>query len=752
MSLHKQTSASFWTISLPQDNEQGPIVMEQILATLYALKNRLSFEVWSMPNKIQFAFWGYEENKIRELLENHYSGIAIQRESDFTTNLRSQQSVSAYLDLEKVDIYPIRRYSQTADRIQKQWTDPWPVILSRLKVVGKEIKGVQIILSPCSSHWGKKGRDTLEIIEVISSYWLFSRWDWFQSIFNKFVYRNLFIRIIFLFLTISARKQKLADVIDHRGHDKETLYQASRSKLSQMAFQTSIRLIYCGNKSRSKATLCDMANGFYQFNIPEFNSFVLKKTGKFKDIERRCNRYPMDLSVEELAGILHFPGKSVKTSELVRSAFKPLLISEICSKGIIVGKSLDRSSTVSLFPDDIKRHIAIFGKTGTGKSTFILNLVKEIVSRKQGIAVFDPHGDLLHQIIKFIPMNRVVDTVLIDPTDTEYPVAFNVLKYDGYKNQASFVVDAFQKVFQGSWGPRTDYILSNTVATLVSQSDSTLLAIPKLLTDQYYRKKCLKNVSDPVLRHFWVQEYRSMSTRLRVEAISPILNKVNRFLLVPMIRNILGQKENFIPLREMMDSNKILLINLSKGLLGDINSTLLGNFFLAHLQLAAFQRADIEHELRTPFSILIDELQHFAKAGASHLSTLLSEGRKYKTNIISACQHLSQLADFTESIFGNTDTLVSFGIGHNDAIQIAPYFRELTPSDLIGLPRYHGYLRVLRDGIPNAVSFQNILPIIRRSSKKIEKIREHTRKNYASPRQKVEQEIESFLLGSHCIP
>jgi hypothetical protein len=388
----------------------------------------------------------------------------------------------------------------------------------------------------------------------------------------------------------------------------------------------------------------------------------------------------------------------------------------------------------------------IIGKTGSGKSLLLRHLFTQLME-KQGVGLFDPHGDLLEAIIQQIPETRILDTVFIDPTDQEYPIAFNVLNApeDKREQAVSAVVDTFQKLFETSWGPRTDYILSHAISALSYVPNASLLGVQKLLMDGVYRKECLKYLKDPILREFWEKEYKAMPARLRIESIAPLLNKVNRFLMVPMMRNILGQKENRIDLRSIMDSGKILLMNLPKGILGEENSRLLGNFFLAHLQIAALSRADTLSPQRKQFTVFVDELQHFVESPSS-LTTILTEGRKYRINLVLACQHLSQLRELSDTIFGNISTLMAFNVAYEDAKTISPYLEKVEPSDLINLPPHHGYMRIIQDNVPHIVSFQNFL--LPRDSPKHsikEEILKHSRENFARSRKEVEKEIRAFF-------
>jgi energy-coupling factor transporter ATP-binding protein EcfA2 len=394
----------------------------------------------------------------------------------------------------------------------------------------------------------------------------------------------------------------------------------------------------------------------------------------------------------------------------------------------------------------MRRHIAIVGKTGSGKSTFLYHLITGLIKEGVGVGLLDPHGDLLEDVLSSIPKERVEETVLIDPTDTGFPISFNALDSHGKKEQTvASIVDTFHTLFAESWGPRTEYILTHAVATLASIRGTSLLGIPKLLLDPKYRNECVSQLTDPILREFWVTEYKAMPARLRIESIAPILNKVNRFLMFPMMRNILGQRENRINLRKCMDSSKTVLINLPKGLMGEENSRLLGNFFLSHLKLAAFSRAEIPRDNRNRFVLVIDELQHFITQNSAQIETLLSEGRKYKLSLVVTCQHLSQLGQFTESLFGNVHTIAAYAVGHEDARKISEYFPDLKAQDVMNLPPYSGYIRLIRKSMPHCISFANIPHKASLSKSLKDEIQRHSRERYGRPKEIVEAEIHEFF-------
>ncbi len=738
----------FLRIEVSRNNEQGPLTMEQVLLALHGRGCSLSFENWGEDGMLRQAIVLQRSQKefVINLLEKHYPGILVTEDKNPLPQRRELSTQE--LTLASVAIFPIRRYSQTADWIRKVWTDTQAGILSSL-IRGNRF--IQIIFEPEKPSWRKKGKHTLAIYEAFSSIWIFRRcWKWRDAFFQA-VYRSFWLRVFCLIL-VRGQAQRMPEKIDHRGHGKESVEEAVVSKLSQIGFRVTIRLI-C-SKQDAKEAIREMAGGFAQFGIPELNEFRLKGKKPVHDsklAQARKHSESMVLSLEELAGILVLPTKQTNISELSRASFRVL---PYCHKkrGISIGTSIGSQKEIKISYRELSRHLAVFGKTGVGKSTLLLSILHGLMEKGQGLGLLDPHGDLLQNVLAIIPQGRQNDVVLMDLTDAEYPISLNLLSQEaGRKDRiTASIVDSFRTIFADSWGPRTDYILNQAVYTLLEQPKTSLLGIPRLLMDYKYRKECLQYVHDPVIRSFWAMEYSSMPARLRVEAITPILNKVNRFLMVPMIRNMLGQKENKVHFRQIMDERKILLIHLPKGILGEENSVLLGNLLLAHLQLAALSRAEEKTSNRIPFYMVVDELQHFLSRSIGSIETILAEGRKYRMHLILACQHVSQLGGLAETIFGNVNTMASFALGHQDAQKLAGYFRDVESDDLLNLPAYHAYLKTEHEGKHQVFSFRTAKPGINHDISS--QIQENSRAKYARPRREVEEEIEKFFRSELALP
>jgi len=318
--------------------------------------------------------------------------------------------------------------------------------------------------------------------------------------------------------------------------------------------------------------------------------------------------------------------------------------------------------------DDRRRHMYLIGKTGMGKSTIQENMIVGDIRAGHGLAVVDPHGDLAEKIIEYIPSERIKDVVYFNPADMDFPIAFNVLEQvEPHLRHlvASGLLGVFQKLWADSWGPRLEYILRNTILAILDFPGSTILGVVRMLSDKSYRKRVVANIKDPVVKAFWEKEFASYADKFASEAVSPIQNKVGQFLSSSLMRNIIGQVQSSINIREIMDEGKILIMNLSKGRIGEDNSALLGAMMITKIQLAAMSRVDIPEKERKDFYLYIDEFQNFS---TDSFANILSEARSYHLNLILAHQYIEQLSEKVKpAVFGYVGTMLSFRIGATDA-------------------------------------------------------------------------------------
>src|ERR1700733_13026502 len=353
---------------------------------------------------------------------------------------------------------------------------------------------------------------------------------------------------------------------------------------------------------------------------------------------------------------------------------------------------------------DRDRHMYVIGKTGMGKSTMLENMAIQDIRNGEGMAFIDPHGGTADRIMEYVPEHRKKDVVYFAPFDMEYPIAFNVMEDVGYDKRhlvVSGLLSAFKKLWVDSFSARMEYILSNTLLALLEYPGATLLDVNRMLVNKNYRKKVVDNVKDPIVKDFWNGEFANYSDRYTQEATPAIQNKVGQFTSNPLIRNIIGQAKSSFDLREMMDQKKILIINLSKGRVGDVNAQLLGSILVTKIYLAAMSRADISASVLATlpnFYFYVDEFQNFANES---FADILSEARKYKLNLLIAHQYVEQMEEeVRDAVFGNVGTTVAFRVGPFDAEVLETIFTpQFTATDLVNLGFAQIYLTLMIDGV-----------------------------------------------------
>lgn len=418
------------------------------------------------------------------------------------------------------------------------------------------------------------------------------------------------------------------------------------------------------------------------------------------------------------------------------------------------GKTNFRSSNdiFGIKRKDRRQHMYVLGKSGTGKSVLLSNLIIQNIQNGEGVCVVDPHGELVEEILHLIPDHRAKDVIYFNPADTDFHIGFNVIQLDDPKYKhlvASGLMGIFTKIWANAWSSRMEYILNNAILALLDTPGTTLLGIPRLLVDKDYRQMIIGNLKDPVVKAFWVHEYEQWRDQFRNEAIAPIQNKVGQFLSTSIIRNVVGQPKSTIDIFKIMNEGKIFLVNVSKGRIGEDNSALLGGMIITKIQLAAMERVRIPEEERKDFYLYVDEFQNFA---TDSFANILSEARKYRLNLTVAHQYTAQLENkdgskVRDAVFGNVGTMIIFRVGADDADFLEKEFEpEFTAQDLVNLPNYHIYLKLMIDGITSRPFSAMTLPPIKIDISKgvKEKIIESSRKLYTRSRVEVENEISKW--------
>ncbi|KKS23665.1 MAG: hypothetical protein UU82_C0023G0014 [Candidatus Nomurabacteria bacterium GW2011_GWC2_41_8] len=412
----------------------------------------------------------------------------------------------------------------------------------------------------------------------------------------------------------------------------------------------------------------------------------------------------------------------------------------------------DKNTLFGIKRKDRRQHVYLLGKSGTGKSVLMFNMIIQNIQNGEGVCLVDPHGENVEAVLSAIPPHRMKDVIYFNPADADYHIGFNVLELidPQYKHLvASGLMGIFTKIWANAWSARMEYILNNTILALLDTPGTTLLGIPRMLVDKDYRQKIISNLKDPVIKAFWVHEYEAWQDKFRNEAIAPIQNKVGQFLSTSIIRNVVGQSKSTINVFDMMNEGKIFLVNVSKGRIGEDNSALLGGMIITKIQLAAMERVRIPEEHRRDFYLYVDEFQNFV---TDAFAGILSEARKYRLNLTVAHQYTAQLVSdkstaVRDAVFGNVGTMIVFRVGADDADFLEKEFEpEFIPQDIVNLPNYKVYMKLMIDGVTSRPFSAKTLPqMVKSGDKKIEEeVIQSSRALYCRPKEVVEREINDW--------
>lgn len=528
-------------------------------------------------------------------------------------------------------------------------------------------------------------------------------------------------------------------------------------KIVETGFQTEIRVLTQSVDShRAEMLLQSVGQAFHAFDSAS-NRLELKKPliAKYSLVKKILNRTAEKLpqqyfSLSEMATMFHLPNKQLSTIKNIAWGknllgeppedlpfFENIPESERDNVNLFAKTEYKNQQRIFGIKDaDRRRHMYVIGKSGTGKSTLLANMVINDLKHNKGVAVIDPHGDLIETVLNYIPKHRINDVIVFDPTDTEAVVKLNLFEGGNVVHReliASGIVAIFQKLYANSWGPRLEYILRNTLLTLLSQN-AKLDDILRMLTDVKYRKRVVDELQDPVLKNFWVAEFNTMQDKQRNEAISPILNKVGQFVTSPLVRNVVNTQKSSFSIEEIMDEGKILLVNLSQGKLGEDNTALIGAMLITKIQLAAMNRVYIEEEKRRDFFLYIDEFQNFA---TTSFIKILSEARKYRLSLTLANQYIDQIPDEIKSaIFGNVGSIASFILGASDSDWMTKEFgNRYTAEDLVSLARYQIIIKLSIDNRLSQPFPALTLGLAKSSNQNKQKVLKVSRERYAKKNQ-----------------
>ena len=748
-------------IQVPKENEKTPQSAEQFFAALHGIyrkdpviQEHVSFEI--VAKKDAITFYVFTPLHLREFIEGQlyaqYPNLNITHVTDYAKDvqLTGLHVASTKIVLTKEDVYPIKTFATTE-------VDPLAGITAVLSgLEEQEQVWLQYTVRPVGDEWQNKGVKYVRDIRAGKK--MGSRSGGVIVIIFR-----LLGHVLQEFIQPGADAAAMGKSAEapKLSAPQEAALKGVETKITKLGFEALFRLAVISSdsliaKSRTQALLAALK----QYNTTNLNGFAGGDT-KVDDyvswqqlVTREFEEKGNVLNIEELASIYHFPSQSVETSAISWAGSKkgespfnlPLKDTTDASDLTVIGKTDFRNSQkeFGIKLDDRKRHIYVIGKSGTGKSTLLENMIIDDINEGRGVIVVDPHGELADKIVESIPEHRIQDAVVLDPSDREFPVAFNLLEQVGEDFKgivASGFVGIFKKIFGNSWGPRLEYILRNTVLALLETPDATMMGIPRMLTERGYRERVTAQIKDTVIRDFWTNEWNAMTPTMQAEALGPILNKVGQFLSTSTIRNIVGQSKSTFNIRTIMDEQKILIVNLAKGKIGEDNMALLGAMIITKVQLAAMGRSNVKAWERPDCFLYVDEFQNFA---TESFASILSEARKYNLGLTIAHQYIAQMSEeVKDAVIGNVGTIVTFRVGGPDAEvlvkEFAPVFEV---NDLLNLQKAHIYIKLLVDGIAEPAFSAQTLPPKHIESSYRDQVIEFSRGQYSRPREEVEALID----------
>lgn len=755
-------------LEIPRTNDKSELAAEQLFASLHGIlrdkkelrltggrQEHLSFEIASVNGQIRFYVWVPRtlQSFVEGQIYAQYPTVQIYPAGeDYTEHERDHTVVySTELTTTGSEFLPIRTF-------QSFEVDPLAGItgtLAKLESTGEEL-WIQVLVRPIADDW-----------HSFADRWIGAVKSGRGSLFGKGGGAQWLVGI----LEALWKPPEQGDGKDGGGkvelseRDKTRVAEAEK-KATKLGFQVKIRLAYLGeSQTNAKLRIQALAGTFKQYNSTNLNGFKTGRANFGKEYLERYRRRSFSsdgfiLNTEELASVYHLPHTNVETPNIVWASSKtaeppaklPIITGndatddQISPFGVTNFRGISHQFGMLRF--DRSRHIYIIGQTGAGKSGLLELLALSDIYHSQGYAIIDPHGDFAINNMKFIPGSRVNDVIYFNPADTAYPLGFNPLEVtdpNQKTNISSEVIGVLKRMFGDSWGPRLEYILRYTILALLDRPETTMLDITRMLTDKKFRKETLTYCKDTVVLQFWNVEFASWNDKFVAEAVAPVLNKVGAFTANPVIRNIIGQPKSTFNIREMMDQGKILIVNLSKGLIGEDNAAILGSFMVTKIQLAAMSRSDIpDIRDRRPFYLYVDEFQNFA---TDSFATILSEARKYGLNLTVANQYISQMTETVrDAVFGNVGTTISFRVSADDAPILAKQFEpNFEAGDILQMHNRNFVINMVIGGEKVPAFSAKTLELPAPQADNTSYIIEQSRRHYSRSRQDVEREISSVV-------
>ena len=759
-----------------EEKKQMISVGEQLFATLSESghskgwlvgKDYYSFEIACTDKKISFYVNcpRHLQQLVEKQIQAQYPHAYIEEVKGYNPFQKNGTLEIEELQLSKQYVYPFRTYKSTE-------TDPLNALTNAMsKLSENEGAAIQYIIRPAGTAWQSRPRRMALEIQQGKSPELVEKGHAYRLLMGllRGVGRGL--------AGTGSGKQYQPSHIhkDLSGYAspiqltpmQQEIVKKLEEKASRPGYEANIRIVTSSAiPGNAQVHMRNLLASFLQYNMPPFNGIRIKKRDKddiLKDYIFRVFRDHSNciLNTEEVTSLWHLPTPYIETPNikwLVSKKAPPPV--NLPKEGLLLGRSIYRGleTPVHIERDDRRRHMYIIGRTGSGKTEIMKYMSVQDIKNGEGLCVIDPHGDFIEDILPHIPKERAEDVILFEPFDMERPMGLNMLQVDS-EEQKDFAVQEMISIFYklvtdpSMLGPMFEHNMRNAMLTLMAdeQHPGTITDIPRIFTDTAFQKYKLSKVKDPVVRLFWEKEMAKTSDFHKSEMLGYLISKVGRFVENAMMRNIVGQSKSAFNFREVMDKRKILLINLAKGKVGEINAKLLGLIIVSKLQMAALSRADVREDKRPDFYLYVDEFQNFI---TDAFSSILSEARKYHLNLIIAHQYLGQLEqqagaqgagskDLRDAVFGNAGTMVCFRIGAEDSEVMAKEFKPtFNEFDLVNVDRYNAYLKLMVHGTASKPFNMATYPLLRNGNDELAKsIRQLSRLKYGRPRAEVEAEI-----------
>ena len=755
-------------LEIPRTNDKQELAAEQLFASLHGIlrdnkelrlsggqQEHISFEIASVNGQIRFYVWVPKtlQSFVEGQIYSQYPTVQIhQADEDYTEHERDHEvAYSTELTLTTDEFLPIRTF-------QNFEVDPLAGVtgtLAKLETTGEEL-WIQVLARPIPDDWQHAADRYINNIKSgrgLSLPGLGGSMQWIVGILGAL-------------WQPPEQGVGQSTAVELSDRDKTRISEAEK-KATKLGYEVKIRLVYMGeSNTNAKLRMQALVGTFKQFNSTNLNGFRAVKGAFGKEFLEKYRKRAFYgdgfiLNIEELASVFHLPHTNVETPNIVWANAKtaeppsklPVLTGndtnddQISAFGVTNFRGI--SHQFGMLRYDRSRHVYIIGQTGAGKSGLLELFALSDIFHNQGYAIIDPHGDFAINNMKFIPGSRLNDVIYFNPADTAYPLGFNPLEVTNPNqktNISSEVIGVLKRMFGDSWGPRLEYILRYTILALLDRPETTMLDITRMLTDKEFRKETLGYCRDTVVLQFWNVEFASWNDKFVAEAIAPVLNKVGAFTANPIIRNIIGQPKSTFNIRQIMDEGKILIVNLSKGLIGEDNAAILGSFLVTKIQLAAMSRSDIpDVRDRRPFYLYVDEFQNFA---TDSFATILSEARKYGLNLTVANQYISQMSETVrDAVFGNVGTMISFRVSADDAPILAKQFEPNFESiDLLQMHNRNFVINMVIGGEKTPAFSARSLELPPSQADNTPHIIEHSRRMYSKSREDVEREISAIIM------